>query len=281
MKKAILPLLLMMLLAASCNITRRAKIKEAPLPDATLTAEEILQRAHEAEPQYQTINISKCDLTVRFGDGTFTLRASARIIRDSLISISIQPMLGIEVARVEFTRRNFYVYDKMNKQYAETPYDYLHLASGLPIDYNTIQALLTARLYVMPGHQERFRSGEATDSTYVLIGREDLGGMYQYFETDIATSRLIISGIQRSKMLPISATYGDYRTQKKRTYPNRINFEIDFSKIYLRATVDIEKIVFDEEIRNPKINTERYTRIPFNQFFVDNSKPAPADSQPE
>lgn len=270
MKKTLFALLLVLLTVTSCNLARRVpKPRQAAEADKSLTAADVTAMIHKAEPDYRTINISKCDLTVRFGDGTFTLRASARIIRDSLISISIQPMLGIEVARVEFTPGYFYVYDKMNKAYSETPYDYLHIATGLPIDYNAIQSMLTARLFTLGGREERYRLDDATDSTYVLISREATADMYQYYEADINSQLLTVSGLMRSKMLPYSATYGDYRTVKRHVFPYDINIEVDFKKLYVKAHVAVEKIVFDEEIRNPVINTERYKRIPFNNFFTE------------
>lgn len=273
--------LLILAAMASCNVSRHtavgtwgnAKKTQPAIADTTLTASDIIERSIQNQPSFRTMNISKFDLSVQFGQASYTLRGSLRVITDSIITLSIQPMLGIEIARIDFTPEYFTVYDKMNHRYSETPYDAMYIGTGIPFDYNAIQSMLSGHFYSIPHRDNHsFMLDSNTDSTYVLVGNDNLNNMFQYFEVNFGSFLLSISGMQRGKSqsLPYSVTYSDWRVvNRKYKYPFRISIELDHNKFFFFANSTIEEIDFDKDINITQINLERYSRVPFNAFFIE------------
>lgn len=262
---------------ASCNLSRQVSkdLRKQPVAkmDSALTAPEIIEYAIQNQPSFRTMNISKFDLNVQFGQASYSLRGSLRIITDSVISLSIQPMLGIEVARIDFNTDFFTVYDKMNHRYSETPYDAMYIGTGIPFDFHAVQSMLSGQFYSIP-HRDKhsFKLDSNTDSTYVLIGNDNLNNMFQYFEISFGSFFVALSGLQRGKSvsLPYVITYSDWRlVNRKYKYPFKISVELDHNKFFFLANASIEEIEFDKEINITKINLERYTRVPFNTYFTE------------
>lgn len=285
-----------LLLLASCSLSKKAATT-APSPDTAAnttvavekqdsfaTASSLINQTIEAQPTFTTINMSKFDAAIQFGTMHYTMRGSMRISRDSLISISLQPMLGIEVIRIEFRDEYFTIYDKMNHRYCETPYDVIHIATGIPVDFKIIQAIASANFFSIPHRDDKsFCQAESTDSTYTIIGRDELNRMYQYFEVYQKYPLLAHAGMKQgsekstpnslaaSANAPFMVSYSNYSTVIKRNknllFPYLINIDIDHRLFHFAMTVNAEKITMNEPITATTINTEKYTRVPFNQIF--------------
>jgi len=256
----------------------------AAKPDSTVLAKELIDRTIAAQPTFETLNMSKFDLQVQFGTARYTLRGSMRINRDSLISISLMPMLGIEVIRIEFMEDYFTIYDKMNHRYCETPYDAIHIATGLPVDFRIIQSIASAQFFSIPHREDNsFCQAEPTDSTYTLVGKDQLNRMYQYFEVYQKYPLLAHAGMKQgsekstpnslaaSSNAPFMVSYGNYgtvdRKNKNLLFPYHITIDIDHRLFHFVADVNVEKTTINEPIVTTPVNREKYTRVPFNQIL--------------
>lgn len=292
-----------LLLLASCSLSKKAasasqgRETEAPAitpyetmapvakPDSFATANSLINQTLEAQPTFTTMNMSKFDASIQFGTMHYTMRGSMRIDRDSLISISLQPMLGIEVIRIEFRDEYFTIYDKMSHRYCETPYDAIHIATGLPVDFKTIQAMVSANFFSIPHRDAKsFCQAESTDSTFTIVGRDELNRMYQYFEIYQKYPLIAHAGIKQgsdkstpaslavSANAPFMVSYANYSTIERRNknllFPYLINIDIDHRLFHFAATISAEKITVNEPITTTAINREKYTRVPFNKLFI-------------
>jgi len=110
------------------------------------TTEEVTQ----AEPEkWHTCLVQNAQGILTIGGQTISANCTMQAVRDSLVVLSIMPMLGIELMRIEATPTEIIGIDKMNRQYAKVTYDeinqivtptvhwddFLQLASGeLPTD---------------------------------------------------------------------------------------------------------------------------------------------------
>lgn len=285
-----------LLLLASCSLSKKATttapsqgtaantMVAVEKQDSFATASSLINQTIEAQPTFTTINMSKFDAAIQFGTMHYTMRGSMRISRDSLISISLQPMLGIEVIRIEFRDEYFTIYDKMNHRYCETPYDVIHIATGIPVDFKIIQAIASANFFSIPHRDDKsFCQAESTDSTYTIIGRDELNRMYQYFEVYQKYPLLAHAGMKQgsekstpnslaaSANAPFMVSYSNYSTVIKRNknllFPYLINIDIDHRIFHFAVTINAEKITMNEPITTTTVNTEKYTRVPFNQIF--------------
>ena len=94
----------------SCR-TQRAAVQ--PQPTETPT---------EEEKPWHTCLMQGAKATLTMDEQTITANCTMQVVRDSMLVISVMPMLGIEVYRLEATPDELIAIDKLNHQYLKTDY---------------------------------------------------------------------------------------------------------------------------------------------------------------
>ena len=97
----------------SCHTQQAAVQKQSA---ETLTEEETL---------WHTGLIQGAKATLTMDGKTISANCTMQVVRDSMLVISVMPMLGIEVYRLEATPDELIAIDKLNHQYLRT--DYAHI----------------------------------------------------------------------------------------------------------------------------------------------------------
>jgi hypothetical protein len=85
---------------------------------------------------------------IDYDDGTnqFSSPMTIRIRKDSVIWISVNPALGIEVVRALITQDSIFVIDKINKHYYALGINYVKEKFGVDVTFHMIQATLVGNL---------------------------------------------------------------------------------------------------------------------------------------
>lgn len=96
--KRILPILLLLLAMASCSV------KQGVPPR-----------------RYQTLQ-EKATVTLQMDQHQYTMSCMVQVWRNELIIMSVQPMLGIEMIRVEAGKDSVVIFDKLNRRYTSIMY---------------------------------------------------------------------------------------------------------------------------------------------------------------
>ena len=97
-----------------------------------------------AEPKrYHTLS-QKASTTLYFDQRQFTMGCTVQTWRNELIVLSLQPMLGIEMVRVEATPDSVWVFDKMNRRYTTLSYDWAKQAVSPAPSFKMIQDFVTS-----------------------------------------------------------------------------------------------------------------------------------------
>ena len=113
-------------------------------------------------------------------------RVDLKMVRDSAFQLSVQPFLGIEVFRAEFTVDSIKVVDRMNKRYVAERY--ADLKGQTPIEFNfyNLQALFTNHIF-LPGKQEidpkqykRFKLNQEGSTAEIKV-KDTMGLLYTFF----------------------------------------------------------------------------------------------------
>ena len=94
----------------SCHTQQAAVQKQS---EETLTEEETL---------WHTCLIQGAKATLTMDGKTISANCTMQVVRDSMLVISVMPMLGIEVYRLEATPDELIAIDKLNHQYLKTDY---------------------------------------------------------------------------------------------------------------------------------------------------------------
>lgn len=115
-KKHIVPILLTItiIILSSCSVNRRMATR------------------------YQTLS-QRVQLNMEWNASRYSMNGSIRVWRNEMVAISVQPMLGIEMVRVEATPDSIWVFDKMNRRYIAMGYAELGENITKKINYKTIQ----------------------------------------------------------------------------------------------------------------------------------------------
>lgn len=92
--------------------------------------------------RYHTLT-QRATTTLVLDEHKYSMSCTMQVWRNELVVISLQPMLGIEMARIEATRDSVWVFDKMNRRYAVLGYhDAARKIQPLP-SYKMIQDFVT------------------------------------------------------------------------------------------------------------------------------------------
>ena len=98
--------------------------------------------SRRASTRYQTLS-QRVQVQLEWNQQRYSMNSTVRIWRGEIIIVSVQPMLGIEMLRVEATRDSVLVLDKMNRRYVTLAYSDIEQQTRLKINYKTLQDLLS------------------------------------------------------------------------------------------------------------------------------------------
>jgi hypothetical protein len=135
--KKIIPILLWCCLLSSCAVQR------------------------QTEPRrYQTLT-QKANATLQFDQREYSMSCSIQMWRNELIILSLQPILGVEMFRLEASQDSILVIDKMNRRYTTLAYDWASKAVQPTPSYKMIQDFVTPPLLsnVKASSQRTFEIG--------------------------------------------------------------------------------------------------------------------------
>jgi len=105
-------------------------------------------------PTWHTCLIQNARATVITDDDRLTANVTMQTVHDSMLVISVMPMLGMEMVRVEATPMELIAIDKIHGRYAKATYTDLNKKLTPSLNWDILQQLCTAEL---PTGSERAR----------------------------------------------------------------------------------------------------------------------------
>lgn len=72
--------------------------------------------------------------------------------KGEVIQLSVAPLLGIEVARLEISPDRILAVDRLHKQYVEVSFDELNRMADLNLSFNVLQSLFLNEIF-LPGKE--------------------------------------------------------------------------------------------------------------------------------
>ena len=98
----------------------------------------------QTEPKHYKTLSEKATTTLRFNQREYSINCSVQIWRNELIILSLQPILGIEMFRIEATKDSLLVLDKMNRRYTTLAYHWAEREIRPMPSFKMIQDFVTA-----------------------------------------------------------------------------------------------------------------------------------------
>lgn len=190
------------------------------------------------------------------------LSGNLRIYRDSVIWLSVSPGFGIEAAAALLTPDTAMFVNNLNSTYYAGDYKKLREMFHIDVDFSTIQAIFTNKLFVYPADKtfNAFRYYQLSgDSTYYQLQSIPEKELQNLLEVNSATKPILHTvRIAPKRFLPENITITDYANDKKM----QLNYS-DFDETegrYLPQKTDIELYSGEKKVT---VNL-RYHRIKFN-----------------
>ncbi len=257
---------------ASCTTER--KMLRAPLQE--LGHDYLFQKMVDSQPDFSTLSI-RASIQYKDKKNDMDLKANIRIAKDSAIWISVSPLLGIEAARVMFTKDSVKLIDRFNKAYFSGDYAFFADFYKLDFDYDIIQSLLLGNdvkgydrgelrasvdnklYYLRTSHRRKFKKE-------VLNHRDDIRCLFQDIWLDPVMFR-----INRIKLKEVSnqdrelqVEYQDFSKLLLRKLASVINVEV-IDKDKISIVIKYSKVTVNEEISFPITIPSGYEPIHFSK----------------
>lgn len=149
----LLVLVMLMIFFGSCKSKRRAQKKKTEEPIAIVdttnercrldfkSSKTLIRHIHENEFDYEWV-YAKANVEAVIDGKEESFDIKVRIRKDSAILISIQYILGVEVAKVLVTRDSVKMVVYPRKQYFRGDYNYINELLHADLDFDLLQAVL-------------------------------------------------------------------------------------------------------------------------------------------
>lgn len=198
-------------------------------------------------------------------------RVDLKMIKDSAFQLSVQPLLGIEVFRLELSRDSIKVLDRMNKRYLAENYESLRTQTPITFNFYNLQALFTNRLF-LPGEQivsesqySRFRLDQSGSTA--LIQTKDPMGLRYMFEADGEEKLLATEITDAQGQYRLRWNYTDFRMVEKQIFPQLMTVEA-FKDGHAEGNIQwgFTRMRLDEPVKLDFVIPAKYTRITLEQL---------------
>ncbi len=149
---------------AACTASRKAG--REPMVGG-LTGEAYLEKVIELSPEWQTLS-GKVALQLDLGaKGNTKVNATMRLKKGELIRLSVAPLLGIEVARLDITPEGLLAIDRINKRYVQASFEEIRNSWQVDLSFNVLQSLFLNEIF-FPGKLQL----ETGDARYFFVQTE-------------------------------------------------------------------------------------------------------------
>ena len=182
----------------------------------------------------------------------FSSTVLLKMIYNDRLQLSIRPILGIEVFRIEITNDSVKILDRMNKRYMIDSYDNLRGKTDIDFNFRNLQALFTNQMFV-PGesdisskHFRRFRMTK--NNNFAILKLRDNNGIYYTFTAN-ADEKLMSTNIEdTSGNQSLTWNYNDFQTINRQLFPMKMTAQLSNDNKALGTAI----LTFSSpEINNP------------------------------
>lgn len=206
--------------------------------------------------------------TVSFGK-SFSSSMQIKMAKGKSISVSIRPVLGIEMGKIYITADSIYVIDKINKQYFSEKIK--SVVNDFPFDINVLQNILLNRAFIIgegylsPSMKSKVNINDIGSDIWSISPKQQQNGFtYSFLMNKTNLSALEILHSNSSK--PYSILYENFQSSDIGTLAASIFVEASSgTKNYsLRFNIDTNRINLENPVNESISIGANYKRIPLN-----------------
>lgn len=208
-------------------------------------------------------------ITISFGK-TFSSSMQLKMVKGKSISVSLRPILGIEMGRVYITHDSIYIINKYNKQYFAEKIT--SVTKDFPFDINVLQNILLNRVFIIgdgylsPSMRDKVNINEIGPQIWSITPkRQENGFTYSFLMNKTNLSSLEVLPVNLST--PYSVLYENFQPSDMGVIASLILIEASSgTKNYsLKINIDTNRINWKTPVKESDINIgSNYKRIPLS-----------------
>lgn len=207
--------------ASHKKVTETAPVAVLPADDA-----ELLNKMSENMQKTEFVT-SKIKFTVEMGSLKQSLTGNLRMKRNEVIRLQLMAFGFVEAGRLEFTKDEVLLIDRINKQYLQVPYEYVDFLRKSGINFYTLQAMFWNELF-LPGKTQLTKE----DYSKFTTNRDAENAVLSYEQDRMAYSWLTDPGTGLIRLVNIIYTslqgqstqlnwdYASFTDMDRKKFPN-------------------------------------------------------------
>jgi hypothetical protein len=243
---------------ASCSPAR--KVMKAPIKEEG--ADYLFGKLKEKELKFDGFSAKfSAEYSNRDKENSFS--GQIRIRKDSLIWISLTPMLGIEAVRLMISQDSVKMINRLNDTYFIGDYEYVNRFLNTNIDYDLLQAILLGndlQFYEGSKFKASVDRGEYKLSTgermklrkFVHNSQENLKIFIQNIWLDPVNFKITHVDVKeiRRDNIKVESFYSDFEMVQDQLFPRKMNYTI-WADNTIRVSADFSKMSIDAPLQFP------------------------------
>lgn len=232
---------------------------------------EFFQLMEEQSFRFNTLT-ARLSVDLDIPGNQMSSRVDLKMVKDSAFQLSVQPILGIEVFRIELSVDSIKVVDRLNKRYMMEGYSNLQGQTPIEFNFYNLQALFTNHLFI-PGeqgvsckHYNRFKLEQ--EGPVAEIKTKDAMGLFYTFKADGEEKLLSTYVSDSSDTYALQWLYSDFRLVDKQPFPMLMDIQV-LKEGASKGGVKIHysRIQLDEPLKLDFSIPAKYNRITFAQVL--------------
>jgi len=267
-------LIALLLLSVSCTTSRKA-IREPLMEEG---AEFLINKLKENELKFSTLS-AKFTAVYAHDRKKTNLSGQLRIKRDSMIWISITPMMGIEMARFMLTPDSIKYLNRINSTSLSKDFKFINQLLNKTLDFDMAQAFLTGNDFSLY-ETNTFRAGiDNQEYRLSTSNRRKLKRHVRRSEDEISIPlqsiwldpesfkilRVVLKEAERDSR-KFTAEYSGFELSGEQQMPALLDYRIETDDEKIRIRIEYSKLQLDQDLSFPFSVPEGYTAIETIEF---------------
>ncbi len=203
-------------------------------------------------------------VTIGGGGHDFSSGMQLRMVRDSMIVISLRPLLGIEMGKMILARDSVLIIDKWHKQYLLEPVNVI--TSGIDVTIGNLQDIFLGRPFKVGGSTltETDKWTAMLDDRLTITPSHDAEQVYSYTFTygDDSHIKSLAVTPHGDAVGSYAVEYDDVEDTSSGAVPRHMNAVATVQRAPLKLELDINNIRWDKDVKRETFVAPRgYKRI--------------------
>lgn len=255
-------IILVFLFLVSCSVTKRIATTGEPFDG--LSEKRFDRLTETATSGFETLEISKFTANYTGTDEKRSFKGFIRLKFDSVLMISVAPVMGIELFRMIMDRDSVGYIDRYYKTYYQDNISRLSQSYTLPSSYVFFQSVILGKNPFKDDPDFSQQSFEETDRYYIkeyfYKGEYRNFGLEYFFSKRLELKRILITDYSDNATLDVN--YKSYFAENELKHiPKEITLTFVRSKTIDKLELTYKKVELNKALNFPFSISDKYTRV--------------------